>query len=84
MSDKVWTQEQLGQANVALWERFDHLPVEHKDAQIIQCELTEAVELLRRAQPQAFANVTVCRDWNHRQQELLKRNSPTPQESETR
>lgn len=46
MTEKVWTQEQLSQANVALWERFDHLPVEHKDAQVLQCENTEAVELL--------------------------------------
>jgi hypothetical protein len=44
--DMEWTKEQLMAANEALYERFDHLPAEHADAQILMCEVTALREAL--------------------------------------
>ncbi len=58
MPNEPYTQEELGAANVDLFERFNVIPVTHQQAQMVQADLTRAlkrnteqavtIELLRR------------------------------------
>lgn len=90
MASKEWTQEQREKAAKSLELRRDHpwmaesfLSKDDADngrellfpiSVDLQCELDEARELLEHAQPAAFANMNICRDWNAKQQAWLSRN----------